>query len=189
MMPVLWPCVKPVTELLCATFAPSNTPAIISCHQVSLFFNDMLIPFSVDVRGAAQLLLTDMKQREKTVGEAAESVRRMVERIEVGSQAVASELRSVIHLHMSALEERKRDLLQRLETVRTTKLNTLKGQNDQLHSTRGRMAQLIREAESADSLDRYYDALLQAYCQKVMLDPQETDLIKFIPPDNQLLTK
>lgn len=143
----------------------------------------------MDIRGAAMHLLNDVKQREKNVSEAVDSVRRMVERIEVGAQAVASELRSVIHLHMSALEERKRDLLQRLETVRTTKLNTLKGQNDQLHAARSRMIQIIREIEQSDSLERYYDTLLQVYCQKLTLDPQETDLIKFVSPDNQLLSK
>lgn len=135
------------------------------------------------------LLLNDVKQREKNMADAVDSVRRMVERIEVGTQAVASELRSVIHKHMSALEERKRDLLQRLETVRTTKLNTLRGQNEQLHTVRSRMVQIIREVEASDSLERYYDTLLQLYCQKLVLEPQETDLIKFIQPSPDLLAK
>lgn len=37
-------------------------------------------------------------------------------------KSVVRELRSVIHLHITALEERKRDLLQKVNTIRQAKL-------------------------------------------------------------------
>ena len=42
------------------------------------------------------------------------------------------ELRSVINMHISALEERKRDLLQRVDIIRQIKMSTLKLQNERL---------------------------------------------------------
>lgn len=47
-------------------------------------------------------------------------------------QSAIRELRSAIHLHISALEERKRDLLQRIDTIRQTKISTLKAQGERL---------------------------------------------------------
>lgn len=35
-------------------------------------------------------------------------------------------------MHISALEERKRDLLQRVDTIRQTKISTLKAQGERL---------------------------------------------------------
>lgn len=51
---------------------------------------------------------------------------------------MACELRSVIHLHVAALEERKRDLLALVETIRLSKMNALKSQSESvsLHKTR-----------------------------------------------------
>lgn len=93
----------------------------------------------MDPRTTALLLLNDIKEREKNVSEAAETVRRMIEGFEVGAQAVANEIRSVVHLHMTALEERKRELIQRLETVRATKLDPIKSQVEQPHMPRKEM--------------------------------------------------
>ena len=57
-------------------------------------------------------------------------------------QATASELRSEIHRHISALEERKRELLQKVDTVRQSKLATLKGQTDTITHRRALIIQV-----------------------------------------------
>lgn len=48
-------------------------------------------------------------------------------------KSVVRELRSVIHLHITALEERKRDLLQKVNTIRQAKLTSLKLQGERIN--------------------------------------------------------
>lgn len=100
--------------------------------------------FVGDIRNAVSFLLAEAKQNEKGIDDAVESVCRMTERVDVSVAAVAAELRSVIHQHVGALEERKRELLQSLETIRHTKLQALKGQSEKLVSRKKNMGQVLQ---------------------------------------------
>uniref|UniRef100_A0A915AEM8 B box-type domain-containing protein n=1 Tax=Parascaris univalens TaxID=6257 RepID=A0A915AEM8_PARUN len=102
------------------------------CHMcISEHPKHPLVPHG-DLRTAVLMLIAGSKHDQKNVEDAIETVRRMSERIEASVQSVMRELRSVIHIHISALEERKRDLLQRVDTIRQSKMSVLKAQGERL---------------------------------------------------------
>ncbi|PIO54325.1 hypothetical protein TELCIR_24315, partial [Teladorsagia circumcincta] len=94
-----------------------------------------------DVRACVVSMLAESRRNERSIEEAVESVRTMSERVDASVQAAASELRSLIHLHMSALEERKRELLQRVDTIRQSKTKNLKAQAENLNAAKTKFAQ------------------------------------------------
>ncbi|ETN84396.1 NHL repeat protein [Necator americanus] len=108
----------------------------------------------------------------------------MSERVDASVQAAASELRSLMHLHMSALEERKRELLQRVDTIRQTKTKNLKAQAENLALAKAKFAQAI-------SYTLYFlcQIKISLYFQPIHLVPHENDVVKFAVPDNQLLSQ
>lgn len=55
-------------------------------------------------------------------------------------------------MHISALEERKRDLLQRVDTIRQTKISTLKAQGERL----GQRHTILTEALKVNFYDLRY---------------------------------
>ncbi|KAK6036997.1 b-box zinc finger, partial [Cooperia oncophora] len=89
-------------------------------HCISRHSAHHIVPLG-DVRACVVSMLAESRRNERSIEEAVESVRTMSERVDASVQAAASELRSLIHLHMSALEERKRELLQRVDTIRQSK--------------------------------------------------------------------
>uniref|UniRef100_A0A0K0DF65 B box-type domain-containing protein n=1 Tax=Angiostrongylus cantonensis TaxID=6313 RepID=A0A0K0DF65_ANGCA len=106
-------------------------------HCISLHSTHHIVPLG-DVRVCVISLLAESRRNERSIEEAIESVR-----------AAASELRSLMHLHMSALEERKRELLQRVDTIRQSKTKNLKAQVENLTAAKARFAQVrpIRERQ------------------------------------------
>lgn len=168
---------------------------VICFHCLPLHSNHQLSR-PADLRSAASLLLCESRQKEKSIEEAMEGVGRMTDRVDSSVQAVATELRYVIHTHITALEERKRELLRRLDTVRKTKVNALKAQGDSLMARKNALNQVLKSLDcalsSGDELEESqlvaaFEQLMQFFAQPLQLDPQETDLVKFITPDTQLL--
>uniref|UniRef100_A0A0M3HV81 B box-type domain-containing protein n=1 Tax=Ascaris lumbricoides TaxID=6252 RepID=A0A0M3HV81_ASCLU len=188
------------------------------CHMcISEHPKHPLVPHG-DLRTAVLMLIAGSKHDQKNVEDAIETVRRMSERIEASVQSVMRELRSVIHIHISALEERKRDLLQRVDTIRQSKMSVLKAQGERL---------ALRLTSLSDALKFYIDWIVEREIslynveilwaaelvaasgegsevhlratfdslmavlreQNVYLVPNETDLLKFIPPDNSFITR
>lgn len=112
-------------------------------HCISRHATHHIVPLG-DVRACVASLLAESRRNERSIEEAVESVRAMSERVDASVQAAASELRSLMHLHMSALEERKRELLQRVDTIRQSKTKNLKAQAENLAAARTKFAQ-VRE--------------------------------------------
>lgn len=163
-------------------------------HCISLHSTHHIVPLG-DVRVCVISLLAESRRNERSIEEAIESVRAMSERVDASVQAAASELRSLMHLHMSALEERKRELLQRVDTIRQSKTKNLKAQVENLTAAKARFAQTIKSVESATTeedssqLAVAFQELMQLYTQPIHLIPHENDSIKFSVSENQLLSQ
>ncbi|KJH53519.1 b-box zinc finger [Dictyocaulus viviparus] len=163
-------------------------------HCISLHSTHHIIPLG-DVRVCVVSLLAESRRNERSIEEAIESVRAMSERVDASVQAAASELRSLMHLHMSALEERKRELLQRVDTIRQSKTKNLKAQAENLAVAKAKFAQTIKSVECATAeednsqLSSAFQELMQLYAQPIHLIPHENDAIKFNVPENQLLSQ
>ncbi|KHJ99059.1 b-box zinc finger [Oesophagostomum dentatum] len=163
-------------------------------HCISLHSTHHITPLG-DARTCVNLLLAESRRNERSIEEAIESVRAMSERVDASVQAAASELRSLMHLHMSALEERKRELLQRVDTIRQTKTKNLKAQAENLALAKTKFAQTIKSVEAAAAdednahITSAFQDLIQLYMQPIHLIPHENDLVKFAVPDNQLLSQ
>ncbi|EJD76381.1 B-box zinc finger family protein [Loa loa] len=156
-----------------------------------------LVPYG-ELRTSLLTLIASSKHDQKNLEDALETVRRMLERVDASVQSAIRELRSAIHLHISALEERKRDLLQRVDTIRQTKISTLKAQGERLGQRHTVLTEALKAAEIVTAVGEgmeiqqrsSFDALLSILREPCLyLVPNETDLIKFIPPDNTFISK
>lgn len=142
-------------------------------------------------------LLADAKAGMRAVEESMEMTNKMAERIELRAQAIATEIRAVTRRHMAALEERERELLQRVEKIRQVKGKSLHLQLDELRMALlrlGSTAELLKTAlESGSDIEILHtkDKAVLEFQQlrqiRSSLQPQEDDVIQFNPPDGALL--
>ena len=142
-------------------------------------------------------LLADAKAGMRAVEESMEMTTKMAERIELRAQAIAMEIRAATRRHMTALEERERELLQRVEKIRQVKGKSLHLQLDELRLALlrlGQTAELLKVAlESGSDVEILHtkDKALSEFQQlrqiRSSLQPQEDDIIQFNPPDGALL--
>jgi tripartite motif-containing protein 71 len=92
-------------------------------------------------------LINESKNIQRSFEDSKEGIKRMIERIEASVQSVVGEMRSIIHLHISALEERKRDLLQRVDSIHQTKILSLNQQNEKICDKMNSLDSLIKYGE------------------------------------------
>ncbi|MFH4974023.1 hypothetical protein AB6A40_000732 [Gnathostoma spinigerum] len=178
---------------VCKTCANSSL-----CHLcVTDHSKHHLIPHG-DLRSAVLILIAETKHDQKNLEDSLETVRGMTERVDASVQAVVRELCSEIHMHIGALEERKRDLLHRVDTIHQTKIQTLKAQSERIAQRLACLSDTVKLAELAASSSDGTDVALRSSFDTLMnilrepavyLPPNETDLIKFIPPDTSLITR
>lgn len=116
---------------VCSTCGGPNL--CVRCLQIHSGHQLKILPISENqYQLALRRLITDSKNVQKSMEDAFEGVKRMSERVEASVQSVVGEMRSVIHLHISALEERKRDLLQRIDRIHQSKILTLNQQSEKI---------------------------------------------------------
>ncbi|KAJ1368413.1 hypothetical protein KIN20_029540 [Parelaphostrongylus tenuis] len=179
-------------KVICSCETCAKVP--LCAHCISLHSTHQIVPFG-DVRLCIVSLLAESRRNERSIDEAIESVRAMCERVDASVQAATSEVRSHMHLHISALEERKRELLQKVETVKLSKTKNLKDQIDNLIAAKARFAQTIKSVEAvtvdedSSQLTIAFQELMQLYSQPIHLFPHENDSIKFIVSENQLISQ
>ncbi|VDO30400.1 unnamed protein product, partial [Onchocerca flexuosa] len=199
-------------SVICTCVTCGNVPICNVC--IADHSKHRFVPYG-EIRTSLLTLMASSRHDQKNLEDALETVRRMLERVDASVQVKSTirELRSAIHLHISALEERKRDLLQRVDTIRQTKISILKAQGEQL----GQRHTILTEALKVEFLLYYisyfivsqaaeiaitvnegmeiqqrnsFDALLNILRESCLyLVPNETDLIKFIPPDSTFISK
>ncbi|XP_076370515.1 E3 ubiquitin-protein ligase TRIM71-like [Tachypleus tridentatus] len=143
-------------------------------------------------------LLADAKAGLRAVEESIEITQQMAEKVEMRAQNVATEVRATIRRHMNALEERERDLLQRVEKIRQVKERSLHLQIDDLRVALSKMAQIVefiqQVLESGSDIDilkakdKALTKLQELRYYRSHLQPHEDDNILFTPPDSALLS-
>lgn len=143
-------------------------------------------------RTAVPSTLADMRSVVTVLQESMERSRRMSERLLVRAQNVAAEVRSTAGRHRVALNQRERDLLERLDQAQQVKEQALKRQRDQLSAKLERLERAASALQQAgDDLDllrarREAQAQLQE-ARDAPTEPAEDDHIEFTAPDGALL--
>ncbi|XP_046361249.2 E3 ubiquitin-protein ligase TRIM71-like [Haliotis rufescens] len=141
-------------------------------------------------------LLADAKAGIKALEESIHLTQGMAERVEVRAQAVATEVRATTRRHMTALEERERELLRRVEKIRQVKAKSLHLQVDDLKHGLSSLSQTVDEVEvllntgtDIDILktkDRMVSEIQNMRRLRGHMQPHEDDNILFTPPDAAL---
>lgn len=133
--------------------------------------------------------MTEARLVCRSLEESSEAVTRMSERIESRVVSIANEVKAMWHHYVSALEERKRFLLQRLETIRAAKLESLASQREEL----GRVLTALRDAVGAVEVGGgtaeadLARQLASLSGMRPILMPQEDDQLLFQGADASLL--
>ena len=143
-------------------------------------------------------LLSDAKAGMKALDEGIQATQSMAERVERQAQAVATDVRTSMRQHLSALEEREKELLRRVEKIRQMKGKAL---HYQLEELRRGLLQLaasvetvednIRSGSDVDILkgkDTITSEMQSMRRLRGYLQPHEDDSVVFSPPDNALHT-
>ena len=141
-------------------------------------------------------LLSDAKAGVKALEESINLTQGMAERVEMRSQAVATEVRTITRRYMASLEERERDLLRRVEKIRQVKGKSLHMQVDELKQGLLHLNQAVEEVEVLLNTGTDIDILktrdrMVAEMQRLRqlrghLQPHEDDDVVFTPPDMAL---
>lgn len=141
-------------------------------------------------------LLDDAKTGMQAIEESISLTQGMAEKVEVRAQAVTVEVRAISRRHMTALEERERDLLRRVEKVRQVKGKSLHIQVDDLKQGLASLTQVVDDVEILLNTGTDIDILktkdkMVAEMQNMRrlrghLKPHEDDSLLFTPPDTAL---
>lgn len=141
-------------------------------------------------------LLADAQQGRQAIQLSIEKVRAMVEQVEMKAQVIRSEVKAVTSRHKKALEERECELLRKVEKIRQMKAKTLHLQVEALRENLTRLESTIDCVQKALLDGRDVDVLLakeQMFVQiqdlkklRNLLQPQDDDMLSFIPPDGVL---
>ncbi|XP_037803838.1 E3 ubiquitin-protein ligase TRIM71-like [Penaeus monodon] len=147
-------------------------------------------------RSVTLKLLTDARTGIRTIEDSIGVTKRMVDRVDLRAQAVASDVRSTTRRHISALEDRERKLLHKVEKIRQVKGKTLQDQIDDLSSALARLTHTVDTVgSSVDSInhieliqmrDKILAEMNELRQVKAHLSPHEDDNIVFTPPDVSL---
>ncbi|XP_072013659.1 E3 ubiquitin-protein ligase TRIM71-like [Amphiura filiformis] len=151
-----------------------------------------------DSKSITLRLLSDAKNSVRMLQESLSTTQNVAERVEMRTQSVASDVRSTIRRHMSALEERERDLLRKVETIRQVKGTALHQQSEDLKRGLEGLGECIGSVEKSlhsgtdlDVLKAKDEIVTQMQSLKILrghLQPHEDDNIMFTPPDAALHT-
>ncbi|XP_053652032.2 E3 ubiquitin-protein ligase TRIM71-like [Cherax quadricarinatus] len=147
-------------------------------------------------RSVTMKLLTEARTGIRAIEDSIGVTKRMVDHVDLRAQAVASDVRTTTRRHISALEDRERKLLHKVERIRQLKGKTLQDQIDDLSTALARLTHTVdtlgSSVDSANHLEllKTRDKLIAEMNEqrqiKAHLNPYEDDNIVFTPPDNSL---
>ena len=192
------PCEKHEHEILRLFCDSCVVPICRECTMTEhIGHNFIYLQDAIDNSKAVTMkLLSDAKVGIKAIEESVQLTQGMAERVEHKSQAVATEVRSITHRYMTALEERERELLRRVERIRQVKGKALHMQVDTLKQGLSSLVRTVENVETVLNTGRDIDILktkekMVIEMQNVRslrghLQPHEDDNILFTPPDTAL---
>ena len=143
-------------------------------------------------------LLSDAKAGLKAIEDSMQQTQTMSQHVDLRAQSVASEIRATTRRYMSALEERERELLNRVDKICQLKGNSLHYQMEELRHGFSQLSSTIKEVE--ETLKSGADVEILSTKDKLMLNiqslrhlrgflqPHEDDNVLFTPPDAALHT-
>ena len=186
-----------VTRLYCATCGQAICRECTMVEHVR--HNFIYLQDAVEAAKKETLrLLADARAGMEALEEATQLTQNMAERVEVRAQAVVTEVRATTRRHMTALEERERELLRRVEKIRQVKgkslhyqIEELKHGLNQLSTTVEMVEKTLETGTDVDVLrtkERIFSDMQNMRHLRGYLQPHEDDNILFTPPDTALLT-
>ncbi|KAK3855992.1 hypothetical protein Pcinc_037644 [Petrolisthes cinctipes] len=141
-------------------------------------------------------LLTDARTGMRAIEDSIGVTKRMVDRVELRAKAVASDVRTSTRRHISALEDRERELLHKVEHIRKVKGKTLQDQIDDLSAALARLTHTVDTAgtsldspnhlELLQTRDKVLVEMKELRQIKAHLSPHEDDNMVFTPPEGGL---
>jgi len=147
---------------------------------------------------AFRKLVVEARVEIKAMEDALISVKKMSEHVESKSMNVVADVKSTIKQHISALEEREKDLLNRIECIHQVKGKALHLQSEQLKLAISRLKIATDsyemgmdrgiESEVSNSKDNILNTLQGIRNKHHLLHPCEDDSILFTQPDPALVT-
>ncbi|XP_033118581.1 E3 ubiquitin-protein ligase TRIM71-like [Anneissia japonica] len=146
----------------------------------------------------AKRLLMEANSSIRTLEDSITLAQSMADRVEMHSQMIVTEVKSTIRRHMSALEERERDLLVKVEKIRQVKGKALNFQMEELRQGLDKILDCVKSVEGAmhagtdinvlKAKDRMVKQMQTMRGLQNLLQPHEDDTILFTPPDGALQT-
>lgn len=143
-------------------------------------------------------LITEAGRESSAIDECIVASRAMSERVQVQAQNIASEIRNTVRRHMTALEERERQLLRRVEKIGQVKGKILHIQIDELKTSVAGLNNALDAAHKALEHDKedeiksakksLADSLNGLRVKRDLMKVHEDDSIGFSPPDPALQT-
>ncbi|XP_076068643.1 E3 ubiquitin-protein ligase TRIM71-like isoform X2 [Oratosquilla oratoria] len=147
-------------------------------------------------RSVTMKLLHDARAGVRAIEDSIGTTKRIADRVDRRAQVVATEVRSTTRRHISALEDRERELLNKVEKIRQVKGKTLQDQIDDLSAALARLNHTVdtisSTMDSANHLellktrDKVLAEMNELRQVKNHLSPHEDDTIMFTPPDSSL---
>ncbi|KAK7070563.1 E3 ubiquitin-protein ligase trim71 [Halocaridina rubra] len=138
-------------------------------------------------------LLTEARSGIRAIEDSIGVTKRMVDRVEIRAQSVASDVRNTTRRHISAIEDRERKLLHKVEKIRQVKGKTLQDQIDDLSTALARLNHTVDTiGTSVDSnnhiellqiRDKALSDMNELRQVKAHLSPHEDDSIVFTVSD------
>ena len=138
-------------------------------------------------------LMTEARNGIRAIEESIGVTKRMVDRVDLRAQSVATDVRNTTRRHISAIEERERTLLHKVEKIRLVKGKTLKEQVDDLSTalaklnhtvdTIGTAVEAPNQLELIQIRDKAVSEMNELRQVKAHLSPHEDDQITFTLAD------
>ncbi|XP_022092151.1 E3 ubiquitin-protein ligase TRIM71-like [Acanthaster planci] len=151
-----------------------------------------------DSKAITLRLLSDAKNGMQALQESLSHAKTMAERVEMRTQYVIKEVQTTMHRHQTALEERERDLLRKVDKIRQVKgralhmqMEDLKRGLESVSNCVGAVEKALQSGTDLDVLktkDVIVNQMQSLRSLRGHLQPHEDDQIVFTPPDAALHT-
>lgn len=102
-----------------------------------------------DLRLAVGELASESQILEWQCEKTGETIKRIIEGITTNATTAENEIRNAFDSHVSALEERRKELLKRVETVKSLKLSVLISQAENLQLKQSELRDAVKNAKSS----------------------------------------
>ena len=173
------------------------------CYQTEHKIHDLVYMLSdsgqkLNTEATLRKLVSECFNELKSMEEALSRVQTMKDLVEIRCKNILAEVRTTMKRHMSALEEREREVLRRVEQIRLVKGKALVNQMDQLQMLlksahivcdgSRNTAEQGSDKDIQDQTEKLTKLLQEIESQRSLLQPCEDDAVLFTPPDPALQT-